>query len=219
MATGWKKDYIRYKEYYLNIVSAYNSKPNLKIYLELMLSLVTITIFVIFAIRPTILTIVELGKELKAKEETSAKLKQKITNLQTASTFLKKESDNLVFVDQAVPKKSNPEIFVGQIETLAAQNSLNILGFASSDVVLFGKSSETKKTRTLEKLALNSSELAFTLSASGTYQNIYSFASQLENLRRPIKFDSFMISTTTTDSGKVLVITIAGRVPFFDRRE
>ncbi len=50
MQTGWKKDYTRYKDFFLNVLNAYNNKPNLKIYLELFLSLTTIVAFSIFAI-------------------------------------------------------------------------------------------------------------------------------------------------------------------------
>ncbi len=214
MAPSWKRDYVRYKDYFLNIVSSYNAKPNLKIYLELILSLSTIAIFSFFAIRPTILTIVELSKELKAKEETSALLQKKIADLQIAGATLQRESQNTIYVDQAVPEKANPEVFIKQVETLATQNSLTILGFASSDVPLVGRPEINKKAAGLKKLANNANELPFTFSASGSYQNIFNFVTQIENLRRPIKFDSFVVSSNTTDTGKVIVLTIAGRVPF-----
>lgn len=214
MAPSWKRDYVRYKDFFLNIVSAYNAKPNLKIYLELILSLSTVAIFSFFAIRPTILTIVELSKELKEKEETSALLQKKIADLQVAGATLQRESQNTIFVDQAVPEKASPEIFVKQVETLATQNSLTVLGFSSSDVPLVGRPEINKKAAGLKKLPNNANELPFTFSASGSYQNIFNFVTQIENLRRPIKFDSFIVSSNTTDSGKVIVLTIAGRVPF-----
>ena len=214
MATNWKTDYLRYKDFFLNVLSMYNSKPNLKIYLELIMSIVTVTIFSTFAIRPTVLTIIELNKEIKNKEEVVVKLKQKIRNLQTISNLVQSQSDNIQYIDQVVPKTANVETFVKQVEILASQNSVQILGFSSSDVTLFGQSDSVKKKRDVEALVGNPNELPFTFSATGSYQNITSFINSIENLRRPIKFDSFIINSNTTDQGKILVLTITGRVPY-----
>jgi len=80
MNDNWKKGYSRYKELFLNTIHLYYSKPNIKIYLELILSITTIICFSLFAIKPTILTIIQLNKEIKSKEETLAKINQKISN-------------------------------------------------------------------------------------------------------------------------------------------
>lgn len=205
MKNNWKRDYKRYQGFFLNILSIYNSRPNLKTYSELLLSLSTVIVFALFAIKPTVLTIIELNKELKIKEETSTKLKQKIKNLQVISNLLQSESQNIEFIDQAVPVVPEPDIFIRQIEIISQENSISILGFSTSDVILFGKEIEGKKIQ---------SELPFTLSATGSYQNIYSFIAKLENLRRPIKFDSFVINSNRTEDGKVLVLTVTGSVPF-----
>lgn len=214
MATNWKTDYLRYKDFFLNVLSMYNSKPNLKIYLELIMSIVTVIVFSTFAIRPTVLTIIELNKEIKGKEETVVKLKQKIRNLQTISDLMQNESENIKYIDQVVPKTASVDILIKQVEQLAIQNSIQILGFSSSDVTLFGKDDEVKKRKEVEALSGNPNELPFTFSATGSYQNIATFINTIENLRRPIKFDSFTINSNTTDQGKILVVTIAGRVPY-----
>lgn len=214
MAQGWKKDYFRYKDFFLNVLRVYNTKPNLKIYLELLLSLTTIIVFALFAIKPTILTIIDLNNEIKAKQETSAKLKQKIKNLQTASNLLQTEAGNILYVDQAVPNKATAEVLVKQIEGLSIESGLKILGFSASDVTLNGKESESKKAKDTESLPNNANELPFSLSATGSYSSIFSFLSKTENLRRPIRIDSFIINSNTTEAGKTLVLTITGRVPF-----
>lgn len=214
MATGWKKDYFRYKDFFLNVLSFYNAKPNLRIYLELILSLSTIIVFALFAVKPTVLTIIELTKEIQTKEETSAKLKQKIRNLQTVSNLLQTQSEDIKYVDQAVPQTALPETLVKQIETISKENSLQILGFSASDVTLSGKEIESKKTKKVDSLPNNANEFPFTFSASGTFPNIFSFLTKLEDLRRPVKFDSFILNSNVTEGGKVIVLTITGRVPY-----
>ncbi|AKM83039.1 hypothetical protein A2422_03625 [Candidatus Woesebacteria bacterium RIFOXYC1_FULL_31_51] len=214
MAVGWKKDYLRYKDFFLNVLRLYKNKPNFKIYLELILSLSAIVIFSIFAIRPTIITVSELNKEIKGKEETVAKLKEKIKNLQTASVNLQKESGRLPLITQAVPALASPEILVKQIETLVSQDGVTILRFSASDVLLVGKKEDIKKSKDFVSLSGDADELPFSISVTGPYQNLYSFLKSVENLRRPVKVDSFSITSSVTDLSKVLTLTITGRLPF-----
>lgn len=203
--SGWKKDYLRYKDFFLSVANVYKTKPNLRIYLELILSLSTIIIFALFAVRPTVLTIIELDKQIKTKEETILNLKLKIKNLQTASNLMQNESENIRFIDQAIPNNASPDTLVRQIQDIAKESSLQILSFSSSGINLLGVDPKNKRQQ---------DELNFTFSATGTYQSIFLFLSRLENLRRPIKFDSFVINSNVTENGKVLVSIISGKVPY-----
>jgi Tfp pilus assembly protein PilO len=211
---GFRKEYLRYKDFFLNVLSVYNQKPNFKKYLELALSLTAIIIFSVFAIKPTVLTIISLNKEITAKEEMSAKLKQKIRNLQSASNLLQSSPQNIELINQAVPEKAVPEKLIEQLEVVAQQNSLKLLGFNSTNITILGTPSPTKKSKDIVSFPNGSNELTFTFSATGTYQDIYNFVSSLENMRRPIKFDSFVINSNINDSGKIIVLTVLGRVPY-----
>ena len=202
---SWKKDYFRYKDFFLNVLSVYNAKPNFKVYLGLLLSLSTIVVFLIFAVKPTVLTIIELNKEIKGKEETLSNLNAKIANLEIANNLLQSEANNIQHVYQAVPKVAEPEVLIKQVEILSNEALLKILGFSFSDVLVRGEESEEEKDK---------NELAFTYSATGSYQSLFSFLTQLESLRKPVKFDSFVINASSTEEGKVLVVTINARVPF-----
>ena len=193
MAVGWKKDYLRYKDFFLNVLRLYKSKPNFKIYLELILSLSAMVIFSIFAIRPTIITIIGLNKEIRGKEETVVKLKQKIKNLQTASMTLQAEANRLPLIIQAVPNLASPEVFVKQIENIASQNGVIILKLSASEEI---------------------NELPFSISVTGHYASLSSFLKSVENLRRPVKFDSFAIISSVADLEKVLTLTITGKLPY-----
>lgn len=204
MAQGWRKDYLRYKGFFLDILTIYNSRPNLKAYLELILSLGTIVIFSIYAIKPTVLTIVELNNEIKSKENTVLLLTQKISNLKIASNLLQKESQNLEIIDNAVPTGANVEQLVKQIEKIALDNSVAIRNFSSTNIFLKGNSD--KKVE---------SELPVSFSITGNYQNLFQFLQTIENLRRPFRIDSFVFnSNITADNEKFIVLTISGNVPY-----
>lgn len=214
MPSGWKKDYIRYKEFFLNVKALYDTKPNLKIYLELILSIITVGVFAFFAIKPTILTIIELNKEIQSKTETSAQLKLKVKNLQAASSLMQSRSTDIQLVEQAVPKVAVPEQLVKQIQDESNQNSLQIIGFSISDAVLLGKSTDKKASAGIKPLPNGANELPFTFSATGSYPNIFNFLAKIESFRRPIKIDSYTINSTSTDTEKKIVLTIIGRVPY-----
>lgn len=211
---SWQKDYARYKGFFLDILRVYRQRPDMQAFLEIILSLAAISIFAAFAIRPTILTILELNKEIKNKEDTTAKLEQKIVNLQTASSILESIGPDLVYLNQAVPTLAEPDEFIKQVEGHATLNSVNILGLAASDVVLAGKVEGGKKSKEIEALPQNAQEVPITLSVTGAYSNLLSFMKNLENLRRPIKIDSISITASETDEGKKIVLVISGRTPY-----
>lgn len=218
MANNWKADYMRYKDFFLNVLQVYYAKPNIKIYLELILSLTTIIIFSIFAIKPTILTIIELNKEIQTKEDTIAGIDQKLIDLQKADEIMQNEAEKLANIKRAVPSSASPENIILEMERLAAKNSLQILNLSMSEVTIMGNEKLKKKgVETFKKLPLEADELPFTVSLSGSYQNLVLLISDIENQIRPVKIDSLTINTSITEDGKILILTIAGRLPFFKK--
>ncbi len=215
MAQGWKKDYTRYKGFFLNILDVYNTKPNVRIYLELILSLGTIIVFALFAIKPTILTIIDINNEIKSKEVTIEKLDKKIADLQTVSGILQNQSENLLLINQSVPSNAELEKLVSQLEKLALNNSVQISSISSSDLLIKGKNEKARKESDFNPLPDNPNELPISFSATGDYQNLLSFLKSVEDLRRPIKFDTLIFNTSKSiDDKKVLTLSISGRVPF-----
>jgi Tfp pilus assembly protein PilO len=218
MATGWKKDYFRYKEFFLNVLNLYNTKPNLRIYLELTLSIFTIIIFAIFAIKPTILTVIELNNEIKSKTALVQELNTKIKNLQTAGQILQTNASDLLYLEQALPDTAKPDNLVKQFEVLALESNVKIVGISSSDVIINGKSNDKKKSGDQSSIALNADELAFSISISGDYQSLINYLTKLESLRRPLKIDSIAINSTNTDNGKVISLLINSRTPYLNEK-
>jgi len=215
MANNWKNDYMRYKDFFLNVLQIYYAKPNIKIYLELIMSLATITIFAIFAIKPTILTIIELNKEIQTKEKTVAGINQKLIDLEKANDIMQNEAEKLAKIEIAIPGSASPENMILEMERLANKNSLKILNLSMSDVIIIGKEKAKKKSgENVEKLPLEANELPFNVSFSGTYQGFVSLISDIENQIRPVKIDSLTINSSVNEEGKVLSLIVAGRLPF-----
>jgi hypothetical protein len=216
MALGWRKEYFRYRDVFLNIVNLYKKRQDLKIYLEILLSLGTISIFTAFALRPTVITIAELYKEIKNKENIVIKLDEKIKNLALAEELFKQEESKINLTKTSVPGIPIPESYVKQIEGLAIQNGLSLLGVSVGEVTLVGESKNSGATDTeLASLPEGASGVTFSISVSGSYQQLSSFIGGLEKLRRPLKIDSLVISSSETEEGtNRLILLIGGRVPY-----
>lgn len=213
MALGWRRGYLQYKRIFLDIASIYNQRREVKAFLELLLSLGAIAIFGMFALRPTLLTIANLYREIKAKEEMVAKLNQKAQAFVQAQTIYNQERSRLELLSSAIPDKPTPELFVRQIEGLVGKHAIEVLGLSIGKATLLGTSTEEQSNNSL--LPSDASSISFSLSTKGNYLSQSSFLSDLETLRRPIKVDTFSINASETEGEDVLILVMTGQTPYF----
>lgn len=216
MAQGWRGSYYRYREFFLNILELYKKKQDLRMFLEVILSLTTVAIFLLFALKPTAVTIINLLKEIDEKKETVARLDEKLRNLGAAQNVYASETDSIPIIESSVPNFPEPSIFVGQIQAFASENSVGILGISIGEVVLVGKA-DVKKTlasKDLKALPAPSLEMPISISVNGTYPNLLAFLIDLENARRPLKMDIIGINSSATETGQIVTLIISGRIPF-----
>ena len=192
MALGWREQYSRYKGFFLNILALYKKRADLKMFLEVILSIITITIFSLFALKPTALTIIALVKEVQGKESLIEKLDQKISNLEKAREVFSQEQSAIPIIESAIPDSPSPDILVRQIEGLAAKNSVGILGISMGEVALIGNKAK---------------EVSISISITSAYQNLNLMIKDIENLRIPVKIDTLGINANTAIiSGKVPIL-------------
>lgn len=216
MALGWRKEYLRYKEFFLNILVLYQRKKEVRMFLEILLSSLTIVFFGLFALRPTLLTIAELYRQVKSKEETVQKLDQKISVLAYVQTVFNSQSQRISLIDQVAPVSPSPENFVRQLEGVASKNNTKILGISVHEVVLKGATVVKKESSEISSLPEGTHGLSFAISANSDYLSLINFLSDLEKLRRPIKIDNFAFSSSLIGEKKVLVLVVSGRVPYLE---
>jgi Tfp pilus assembly protein PilO len=219
MALGWRSQYSRYKDFFLNVIGQYKRRRDILMFLEIILSAATVTFFAIFAIRPTVMTISELYKEIKRKEEINKTMDEKILNLAKAQEIYNNEIDRISLLNIAVPVNPQPEVFVRQIESLSGKNSLSMTNISLGQVILFG--AETVKTKTssvFKELPEKANGMAFSVTVSGSYPSIFSFISDLENLRRVVKVDTAGLNNQQTKEEKTINLVISGRTPYLGEK-
>lgn len=184
-------------------------------FLEIILSLVTISFFSIFALRPTFLTISTLLKEVSTKKETIAKMDAKIKNLQTAQSILNQESLRIPILELSIPTFLQPQRFVYQIEGVGSTAQVQVLGITVNETPLKGDSpAENQEAKTDSNFPADANSAGFSISTTGSFQNLFSFLKNLENLRSPVKIGVLGISLSKTEQGNVLTLVVSGEVPY-----
>src|SRR5690242_5505892 len=139
MATGWREQYFRYKNFFLNIYALYHQRKDLRAFLELILSLSTVVIFVLFALKPTALTIVSLYNQIQSKQSMLTGLTQKVRDLQTANQVFNKNQSVIPDIDAAIFGSPEADAVSKQIVGLASKNYVSLLGISIGQVAIVGK--------------------------------------------------------------------------------
>jgi Tfp pilus assembly protein PilO len=178
MAFDWRTEYHRYHRYFLNTQTLYRRR-DVMVYTGIILTLVTITFFSFFAIKPTVTTIAGLAKEIDSKRVIDQKLQNKINSLRQAQTNYSQVSDKLVLIDQVLPRDPDLIDLIYQIEVLAQKNNVTIKSVSFGPSYLLGQ--EKTKKKLSQYPAIN-----FSLGLSGDFESVDNFTSSLQNLRRSI---------------------------------
>lgn len=207
-----RTEYHRYRRYFVDIRRLYQ-KREVIIYTGLTLSLLTIAFFGLFALKPTIITIVSLVKEAQEKRQIDNQLQTKINSLSSAQTNFALAGNSLSLVDDALPGDPFPSQILYQLEFLIQQEGLTVRSLAIEPVTLLGEAKE-KKT---EKKISGPDWVGFSISLSGNFENLSKFVSSLEKLRRLVTIDSLTFSQSKSEEEKLMNLNISGKTYFLPK--
>lgn len=213
MAVSFKSDYHHYRRYFTSISALYQKKE-VRVYTELILSLLTVAFFSFFAIRPTLVTITSLVKEIGDRRMIVQKLQEKINALTLAQNEYTAVYSELPLVEEALPQKPDLSLFVRQLETVTVQNGVTLRTIQFGQVNLRGSPTEAKP---VEKEGV--SEVPFSLSVSGNYQNLKSFLQSLEDLRRLVVVSSFAFKPGEKEEESLLILSVTGETYYLSQNE
>ena len=173
----------------------------------LSVTIFTISFFLIVAIRPTLVTIAKLNKEIKDKTEANKQLQKKINTLITAQEIYARNSDNLTLLDEAFPEKSEfPRLayFFEQVATTSGV-TLKSLNFER----IGGVTPKEQGTSLLSSLPLN-----FSIAASGDYLKLKDLLKELESSRRILKITESTFNRVKKGEEFELQLSISGQASF-----
>lgn len=213
-------NYQLYRRYVRNLALMYQKRQDVRDFVELLLSLSAISIFGVFAIRPTAVTILELNNQIASEQETVRLLDAKIAALAKAQDVFDKNKTSLPLVADAIPKNPTPEGYIRQIEGLANRHSLVIINMNTKEIPILGRKSEALggETATEEEVVdyfpKGGQFFEFELNVAGEFEQIRAFLIDFERMRRPMFEDSVNIRLFQGELPGELALSVTGRVAY-----
>jgi len=196
----WQTEYHRYHRYFTDLSRFYQSKKA-KTYLGIILSLLTTTFFVVFAIKPTLVTIAQLIRQTKDQKEVEASLEKKINSLSQAQNEYLAVEPNLSLLEDALPQEPQAPLLIKQLEALASQNNVSIDRLRINEFNLKKNSPPQSEKQ----------PLTFSFAATGDYANLKAFLSSLANLRRIVLVESFSFQKKGVGEKTVLSLNLIAK--------
>lgn len=191
----------------LNTLNEFYQRPVAQASLELFLSVSAVLFFAIFAIRPTLLTMSDLIKEIEDKRALNTRLDQKVAALSSAQNELLTLEPRLVALEQALP--DNPELLeaLSYLEKIASEQRLIIENLSLTTL--------PEGTRTpLPAQARQSYTLNFTI--RGDYIAIKNYLDQVLDVRRAFIIESVAFTTNDARGRTSLSANITLAVPYVE---
>ncbi len=190
----------KYSRYYTYIRPVMTNKY-VKSTAPYIFSLLAMTVFIIFAIRPTVSTILNLQKNIENHQKTYNSLIEKKNNLTLGRNNLQNLGlENRKKIITSVP--DNPEVasLINNLRT-ASSNDASVSALQIQPVVLTDTKAKKQNTQTL-------GEVNFTYNVSGTYGQLQS---TLYNLQRSPRILSIGNVVLSKQSEGLMVLSVSGK--------
>lgn len=204
----------RYRNYISLLTVLFTKREDVRMYLNLLLTLVAIALFGWLAIRPTILTIIELRRHIMSQQNTLTLLEQKAKQLQQAQQELRTLQGSIDQINQAIPNQANPYTMARQIEALTSQKQVVLLDLSVGKITLVGKTKTTEVKTTDVALPQGIQAYPISMVLEGDPENILNFLQTLSALRQPLIAETISLVGKPPGSATKLVLSINGYVPF-----
>lgn len=189
---------------YFTYIKPLTKLPIVKTYGTAIFTILTMTIFVLFAIKPTIETIIVLQKKLENAQQVLNQLKKKAINLTEGQQNYQNLDPNIkTRIQTAIPDTLELKSLIQALELAALRNEASISALQIQPLVL-----DTKKDDAASVLG----ELAFTFNMEGSYPNLISLLQDLKTSARLISIENLSISKVEEGGG--LIMSLSGKAYF-----
>jgi len=187
------------KSRYFAMLPSFQNEKTKKL-TSIILTLTAVVLFGIFAINPTVSTILKLKKELADKKSVEKNLQEKIKNLSVLQERYAEIQADIPYILDAMPDKSQVALLMAQIQSIARDTNIDISNLQNLAVELFNQNigGETQHV-----------SYSFSVSGIGSLQHIITFISDLVSMQRIVSVDTFSIDQTA-DTGGALRFNLQG---------
>ncbi len=191
-----------------NQLRQFYQKPIAKVSAELFATLIGVTLLAAFAIRPTLLTMSQLLKDIEDRRKTSDILTKKIAALSTLSSEYPVLKNNIALLHAAIPNSPDFDGFMRRLEKIASNHGLII---SSLQVTQLPK--ETASSNQTPELT----QFTVSVNFKGEYQKVRAVLGDLLTMDRYVTVETAILNAKRDELEKTntLLSTINLRVAYY----
>lgn len=193
------------QEQLASVLMDFYQKPVARVSIELILSVIVVIVFALFAIRPTLLTMADLVKEIADKKELSQQMNLKLASLASAQEQYELNQSQFYLLDEAISRQMDLIKSLKIIEKLAGESQLVIEQMSISEI-------PEKVDQALLTYNFGNYQREFleiNISVIGSYFQIREFVEKIMNLRQLILVDQVVVEKMTESSNLSAQIKIS----------
>lgn len=186
---------------YFTYIKPLRRLPLVKTYGTTIFTILVITIFILFAIKPTVETILVLQKRLQDSTDTLNKLQKKGEDLSLGKRNYDNLNDSVKnSINNAIPDSIQVKSIIQTLEASANNHEASISALQIQPQVL--------QTKADDKPGLLQ-EIAFTFNMEGEYANLISALNDIGTSTRLISIESLSINQIS--EGRGIIMSISGK--------
>ncbi len=189
------------------LLNKFYRNPVAQVSMELFLTIGLVIFLAIFAIRPTLLTMSELLKEIEDKTALEAQLNKKVAALGSAQSIYLSVEERLDVLDRAIPSAPETIKSLKIIEKIATDNGVVLSSVSLPEVP------ETPEADT--PVTLTRTNLDISLGVIGDYSSIRDYVAALQDSQRVFVIDSVIFRISENRGDKQLRASINIQAPYF----
>lgn len=195
-----KNQYNQYSRYF-TYIKPLGRLPIIKNYGSTIFALLTMSVLTIFAIKPTVETIIVLQKQLSNQDEILQKITEKANNLSLA----KKNYDNLdqdikTKIYTYIPDNLSLKSLIKNLEETASVHEASVSALQIQPLTI-----DIQAGNQIGSFA----EVSFIFNTEGSYQNLTAILQDLGRSSRLISIEALSLSKTSDD--KSLIMSLTGK--------
>lgn len=186
---------------YFTYIAPITKIPIVKNYGLPIFTIIILTIFILFAIKPTIETILVLQKKLTDSQQVLIKINQKANDLSEAKkNYLSLESTTKDKIQATIPTRVELNSIIRILEDIAVINDASISALQIQPVTIEQPSQNNKNQL---------SEISFTYNLEGPYDKLLNILQDVKMSKRLISLESLIFNKIPESSN--ILMSVSGK--------
>lgn len=185
-----------YNQYYRTFTKTVE-EPKSRLYSGAIFSFLAISLFGLYAILPTVRTILFLRREIVDKTQVNKQMEDKISALIEAQAQYEAAGSDITLVDNAIPANPKPVELALTLRNLAKTTSASMSALQIASVPLLGQEATAAAQKQPPKL----SSFPIALTTNGPFTSLKSYLDGLVSLQRIITIEAVRIAPATETTG------------------